>query len=159
MPTAEKHRAVISKDALQGYLDKGYVKVDDVRYAELSKGMPRDIREQLAAMVTVEIDADKHEAMNRAPVKYVVRSASDFYVTDPSVQPVNVKLVEVNDEQFAMVSFADSDSIPIEVESNIIFETEFGAAADSASYLRGQIALHRAAIANIERFLNKYELG
>lgn len=72
--TASKHRVLVERFSLPGYLEKGYVESEarprELLGVEAWAKLDKDARDKL---VVVEIDEEKHRVLNAPPVAYHVK--------------------------------------------------------------------------------------
>lgn len=151
-----KHHVIVAEQVVQTYLARGYHRSAMTVQEKVGAAAWEFLDDNRAQLVVLEIDQDQHEQLNQNPRRYRVKVARDFFTTDLKVKQCEV-LGEDNDVVDAtFVADTGDDGGPFMVAPSELYLSAQEAGLGSAEYVRNQIALHRAAITNLENFLRQY---
>ncbi len=145
------HFVLVPEPDIQPYLAKGYKRAEQSAREYL--GSQWNDAFETEELVVLTIAAEKHEQLNQNPRKFMARQIYDTQTTNAWVQQCEV--LELTTTDGGVVADMNGGG-PRYVGSGDLFEDKQSAALSIVDEVRDQIALHRAAITNLESFLREH---
>ena len=147
----EMHYVVVQEADVVPYVAKGFVQSARSAREELGEQVWRQmLPAERDPLVVMEIDAARHRAINENPRRFRVIFRHEYFIGDAVAR--QCEILEQGDS-WSVVADPEHDVPPVDVATSELFETPSEAVLASRGRIAQYIALHRAAIENLEKFL------
>lgn len=152
MSEREKHYTIVPEWGISSYLERGYERSQQSAMERIGAAwneLPPHDRKDL---IVLEIDKEKHEQLNACPRRYAVRFSGDY-----NLAAVSMRTLDLLEDGSLDCYVADVEGdAAVGIAADQVFLTEQEAFADARERVLSGIAVHKAAIENLEQFLRSY---